>query len=288
MTPFARLEHALVWGDVGLDVYADEEAPRPGGCALNVAISLAQGGLPRVACAAPLGADGAPLREVLASRGVDVTHLELHPGATPRQPVRLAPSGERTLSGYQRGVLAGYAPGEAVRAAVREAGLVYVPVFDATLHLAELAWAERTHRERSATPVAVDLMDLADVDEAFAREAVRRSAVVFAGLDLERHGEPIERLAALAREPGAALVIVTLGSAGARAFAGSEVVSVAAAPVPGGRVIDTTGCGDAFAGAALAAFARGAAIREALAAGTTRGAEVAAHRGAVALREGLG
>src|SRR5690606_36590759 len=94
MTPFARLEHALVWGDVGLDVYADEDAPRPGGCALNVAISLARSGLPRVACAAPLGADGAALREVLASCGVDVTHLELRPGATPRQPVRLAPSGE--------------------------------------------------------------------------------------------------------------------------------------------------------------------------------------------------
>lgn len=278
MTPFARLEHALVWGDVGLDDYADERSPRPGGCALNVAISMTQGGLPRVACAAPLGADGAPLREVLASHGVDVTHLELRPGATPRQPVRLAPSGERTLSGYQRGVLAGYAPSPALRAAVRAAGLVYVPVFDATLQLAEIAWAER---ERSAAPVAVDLMDLGDVDEPFARQAVRRSAVVFAGLDLDRHGEAIARLATLAREPGAALVIVTLGPAGARAFAGSEVVSVPAAPVPGGRVVDTTGCGDAFAGAALAAFARGAALPEALAAGTARGAEVAAHRGAV-------
>ncbi len=271
----------LCWGDLGLDEYAGEATPRPGGCALNVAVSLAAGGAD-VACAGPIGADGGPLLDLLRARGIDATHVEVQRGATPRQPVRLAPDGERTLSGYRPGVLAAYRPGAAVRAAVRAAGLVYVPVFDVTVPMAEAAWADRPE-----APVAVDLMDLTDVDEALAEEAVRRSAVVFAGLHPERHAAWIERLRGWAARPGAAWCVVTLGAAGARAF-GAEEVAVHAAPVPGGRVVDTTGCGDAFAGAFLAARARGEEVLAALRAGARRAAEVAAHLGAVDVGSGGG
>lgn len=262
----------LCWGDVGWDEYEGEEQPRPGGCALNVALSLVAEGAPDVSCAAPIGRDGAALRALLERHGVDVGLLEERTGATPRQPIRLGPEGERELYGYQGGVLRGYAPGPPVLEAAARAGLVYVPVFDLTRAWAEAAWA-------AGAQVAVDLMDLSDVDPAFVERSVSSSRVVFAGLSRARHAAEIERLVALAAQPGAALVVVTLGAEGAWAFAGETRHTVTAAPVR--RVVDTTGCGDAFAGAFLARWRAGRPLPEALLSGTTRAAVVAAHKGAV-------
>lgn len=272
----------LTIGDVGLDEYLDEPAPRPGGCALNVAIGLAAGGAAGVAVAGPIGADGEWLREVARARGVDASLLELHPGPSSRQRIRPLPGGERDFSpGYAAGVLLGWRPGPAIEAAARAAGRVYVPAFDHTRALAERAWALAPGR------VVVDLMNLTDHDDAFVEEALRRSAVVLCGLTREpRHAPVIERLAELARRPGAALLVVTLGPDGALAQLGPERVEVAAPPVPGGVVVDTCGCGDAFAGGLLAARARGEPLEAALRAGGRLAAVVASHRGAVAWAQG--
>ncbi|MCO5169533.1 MAG: carbohydrate kinase family protein [Planctomycetes bacterium] len=267
----------LALGDIGLDEYLDEPAPRPGGCALNVAFALRASGVARVAAAGPIGDDGAALADLLRARGVDVAGVERLPGATPRQRIAVRPDGERDFAGYLPGVLAGWRPGTAAAAAAREAELVYVPTFDATLDLAAWVWGERP----AGAPLALDLMNMTDVDDAFVDEALRRASVVFAGLHAERDATRIERLTALSARDGAALVVVTLGPRGAQALSGGERVARPAAPVPGGRVVDTTGCGDAFAGAFLAARARGEGLAEALDAGARLGARVAATRGAV-------
>ena len=195
-----RAKSFLVWGDVGLDSYDDEPAPRPGGCALNVALSLVASAAPGpVACAGPLGDDARSLRRLLEQEGVDATHLELREGPAPRQPIRLGPGGERELYGYQAGVLAGYRPSPLLLQAVAEADLVYLPVFSLTRAWAEEAWARR---EPGQLPVAVDLMDLSEVSEGFVRRAVERSALVFVGLDPRRQEGWLERLQGWAAQPG--------------------------------------------------------------------------------------
>jgi len=267
----------LVWGDVGLDVYGDEDAPRPGGCALNVALALVAAGVPPtdVAVAAPVGGDGAHLRGLLGARGVDVSLLRVLAGPSPRQHIDVEPSGERRFRGYEGGVLTGWGADAALRAALGDAALVYVPVFGLTRPWAELALAVRPDE-----PVALDLMDLEDLDAAFVEDAVRRAAVVFCGLDARRQAESIPRLAEAARA-GGTLLVVTLGPEGAVAFDGPAEHRVPAAPVPGGRVVDTTGCGDALAGTFLARRDAGDDVPTALAAASAAAARVAAHRGAV-------
>ena len=265
----------LTVGDAGLDAYRGEAAPRPGGCALNVAVHLQACGAGRVGIVAPLGEeDGQPLLDLARARGLDPAHLRLLPGRTPHQEIEVLPDGERRFHTYLPGVLAGWLPDPAAVAAIQAARLVYVPVWSVTLPLLRRVWDLR------AGPLAVDLMNLSDVPEALAEEALGRASVVFCGLQRPAQAALIERLLAAAARPGAATLVVTLGPEGAQARAGAQAAQVAAAPVPGGRALDTTGCGDAFAGAFLSARAAGASLEEGLAEGTRRAAAVAAHRGA--------
>ena len=71
--------------------------------------------------------------------------------------------------------------------------------------------------------------------------------------------------------------VVTLGARGAIAASAGGVVSVSP---PETAVVDTTGAGDAFAGAFAAALDRGAMVDEALAAGVAAGALACTHAGA--------
>lgn len=75
---------------------------------------------------------------------------------------------------------------------------------------------------------------------------------------------------------GVGSLLVTLGPNGAV----WDGVSVPAAPVPGGAVVDTTGAGDAFVGALAAALAAGADRADALAAAAAAGAAAVATPGA--------
>jgi len=266
----ARPGPLLVWGDVGFDDYASGETLL-GGCALNVArAALAAGPEFAVRVAAPLGEDGQPLRAELARLGAEVSLLEAHPGRTPRQPIQLAADGERTLSGYQAGVLGAVRePSPALREALAEAGLIYVPVFAQTLGWARAAW-------ESGAPVALDLMDLDEIPAGFLLEAAQGSSLLFAGLS--RDHPRLSELRDLARA-GSATWIVTLGAEGALAWRGESEVTIPAAPVPGGQVVDTTGCGDTFAGTFLVRWRAGAELREALESASRAAARVAARLG---------
>lgn len=75
-------------------------------------------------------------------------------------------------------------------------------------------------------------------------------------------------------------VVVTLGSDGALYRDGERTVREGAPRPPAGGVLDSTGAGDAFAAAWLAARRSGAEPQEALAAACARGSEVVAMAGA--------
>ncbi len=91
-------------------------------------------------------------------------------------------------------------------------------------------------------------------------------------------GTPREFARALSARNGGT-IIVTLGANGAVACAGGEMLH---APAPTVTVVDTTGAGDAFAGAFAAALDRGYPLRGALARGVAGGTLACAREGAQA------
>ena len=92
-------------------------------------------------------------------------------------------------------------------------------------------------------------------------------------------GSPADPMAfvAYAREQFGIAVVLTLGARGAVTIVDGQQVRVDSPQV---TVIDTTGAGDALAGALVAALDRGSSLPRALAEGVAAGSAACAHRGA--------
>jgi fructoselysine 6-kinase len=265
-------------GDVGIDDYVNLNLRRPGGIALNVAVAAQASGLD-VSIVSALGddPDGDAIGRVLAPLGMDVSRVRRLPGATARQAIRLEADGERRLSGYRAGVLAGWRLDRDDLAFLAAHDAVYVPLADGLEAVFE-AVARLPGPALKAADFSID-SDLAD------GSSLVQSLARYAGaFDLVFVGGSTEHLATVAELAAAhpeTTFVLTLGAAGALAFHRGERFRQAAVPV--GRVVDTTGCGDAFQGAFLASLLQHQNVPSALWAGASRAAAALGHVGATIL-----
>ncbi|NDK31501.1 PfkB family carbohydrate kinase [Nesterenkonia haasae] len=92
-------------------------------------------------------------------------------------------------------------------------------------------------------------------------------------------GSAWEQIEDLPTAVGVESVVVTRGGAGVDLF--QRGVPVQHVPADAVRVVDTTGCGDAFAGVMMAALTRGAGYQEALRQATSYAGRAAEHPGAM-------
>jgi ribokinase len=293
----------VVVGDLMVDVVAalpgplahGSDTPAPiehhhGGSGANVAAWLAAAGA-RVAFVGRAGADALGTEALAALRDAGV---ELHVERDPRRPtgtciVLVHPGGERTMI-PDAGANDGLEPADLPPGAhLHLSGYTLLREGSRAAARAALALA----RERGMT-VSVDPSSAAPL----AATGPRRFLEWIAGADLllpnaeearvltgEEDAERAARLLAARGGPGAPgpprpsgrEVVVTLGAEGALWTDGSEVVRVSAEP---GRVVDTTGAGDAFAAGLLAARLSGAGAGEALAAGCRLAARAVGRAGA--------
>ena len=290
-----RSTHVIVVGDLVTDVVVvlenaalatGSDTPASititgGGQGANTAAWLARAGCP-VTLIAAVGDDPAGRERVaeLTSLGVRCA-VRTQPGTATGSVVVLASPGERTMI-TDRGASLALDP-EHVTSAITEAvvtgaGHVHLsgyPLLDPGSRPAGLA-ALAAARERGLT---------ASVDAASADPL--RTAGGFLdwvhGADLLLCNADEARVLSGVSDPSALSslvrnVVVKRGPAGAIWCAGGRVVaSSAAPPVP---VIDPTGAGDAFAAGLLTAWCSGADPAEALAAGTSLGAEAVRRIGA--------
>ena len=121
------------------------------------------------------------------------------------------------------------------------------------------------------------------VDVKFEEVAAAKRRMPLAGQDLpskEIRLAPLGRQAVIAVAADAGLMpastVTTFGAEGV-AWDGEQLPGLS---VPGGKVLDTTGAGDAFCGALCAALAQGADRAGALVAGQEAGAQAVQHEGA--------
>jgi len=262
-------------GDCGVDRYEPDGSDLAGGISLNVALRARDAFDPgvRIHLVAPLGRDGEAKVVLARLQGVDVDqHFTWLEGRTPVQHIRIEPDGERVFTRYEEGVLRDYRVDPDGAGLIGKADLVVAPVFEQNRGMFESVMAIETTGWR-----AVDFADFSErPDFDLLLCYAPRIDIGFFGLQ-QSQTELIDALSLLANETGM-LTVVTTGSAGSRAFLRGETYTCEAERVP--RVVDTTGAGDAFAAAFLAAWLRRQDVDGALRAGAALAALAIRQRGA--------
>jgi fructokinase len=283
----------LVAGEALFDLVPDEAGSleaRPGGAPFNVVRTIARLGVP-AAYLGRLSRDrlGAQLEQMLVEDGVGVDAVVATDDPTTLAMVEVDAAGSAAYRFYDQGTSApGLTPEAALAAVPRDVSMLHVgslglalePIGSAVEAIVErLAGGALVMVDPNCRPAAVR-----DVDAY--RERLRRvvawSDVVKVSDDdlswLDPGRLPRDAARALL-EAGPAVVLLTLGAAGAVALTPDDEQTVPAQPA---NVVDTIGAGDAFGGGFLAWWhARGLARGDlshgaALAGATAFACEVAA------------
>ena len=273
MTPTPRV---LVIGDVMIDIAAVLEGPiavgsdrrakivqRPGGSAATQAVWLARFGVGVDFIGRVGAADHAAETELLRHAGV-APHLAADPCLeTGRLIAIVDPTGERSFL-TDRGANDALTAADIPDALIARADHVHISGY--SLFAPVPRAAALSAMRRAACPVSVDPGSAEFLREVGAANFLgwtagaamlfpnSEEAAVLAGTeDIEAQGG---RLSALYP-----LVVIKRGAAGCEAWRGAERWRVAA---PASDVVDTTGAGDAFVAAFLAARLNGEAIERSL------------------------
>ncbi|CAL9286857.1 carbohydrate kinase family protein [Streptomyces sp. SudanB25_2051] len=282
----------LLVGDVVTDVVARHAKPLapgtdtaalirilPGGAAANAACWAARSGCPDVRLLGRVGAGEADWHEEALRRAGVRPLLVRDAEAATGTVVALVDGragGERTFL-TDSGAVLRLSPGDWSARLLDGVGLLHLSgyLFFAATSRATAALAMADARERGV-PVSVDPASTGFVGELGVDrflDAVAGADVLFPNADeaalLTGLASPEAAAAALSRRHR--LVAVTLGARGALVAEAGEVVARVRARRM--RPVDTTGAGDAFAGAFLAARLAGATAAEAAEAGCRAGAD---------------
>jgi ribokinase len=264
----------------GETVTAQRVERRPGGKGANQAVAAVAAGA-EVAMLGAVGDDPAGTRmiEDLRRRGVNTKSVRTVAGvSTGTAYVTVTPDGENTIV-LDKGA------NEFVDAAAVEAAWPALPPASVLLSLLEIplagvATAVRLAAEAGMRPVVtlapaqpVPGELLRGLDPLLVNE--HEAAFLLRADDLGGH--VLDAAKELLRL-GPKSAVVTAGAAGAAVADGATARLLPAVPVD--EVIDTTGAGDAFAGALAAALGRGADLDAAVAAGLRAGAEAVQRIGA--------
>jgi ribokinase len=263
----------------GETVLGGAVATGTGGKGANQAAAAARAGVTPVFVSA-VGNDGAgaDILADLEAAGVDVSHVSRTDTATGVALITVSHAGENSI------VVAPGANGmldaDATAGLIDDlagAGTVLLAQLEIPVAVAEAAAAAiARHGGRFALNLSpsqtVSPRTLAVADPLILNET-EAAELAGSAIDGPRDAEVVaERLLATSRS-----VVITLGGDGV-VFASADGVSrLAAERVP---VVDTTGAGDAFAGALAAALAKGASLADAAAAGTAAGAAAVQYVGA--------
>jgi adenosine kinase len=242
-----------------------------GGCAGNIAYSLAKLGAP-VAVAAAVGNDGGEYVERMRSLGIDVASVLAADDTHTAQAFIVTDRDNNQISAFHPGAM-GQAHRVAWPAAAPELGIVGPDGRDAML-LRARQFAD------AGVPFVFDPgQGLPMFDGAELRRFVEQATWVAvndyeARMLSERVGVSIDELSRSAALRG---VIVTLGAQGCELWEQGRRSAVA--PVAAAEVVDPTGCGDAFRAGLLYGLREGWPLARACALGNRLGSLKIAHRG---------
>jgi fructoselysine 6-kinase len=257
-----------------MDYFPQQNKYYAGGNSLNQAIRFRQMGHPSAFVGA-VGTDeaGDRLEALLQAESVDVSHMHRINGPTASNRIMNDDSGERY------GVEGAWAGGVYEQFELDEADWDYLDQFDVwATHANGPNYLSALARKKSTQFMSVDFLHLKDY------ELLQKSLRV---VDIAYFGGTAEMATDLARiaKTNRGIIILTLGAQGSIAFEGDRVYSKKALTT--GKVVDTTGCGDAFQAAFTASYFATKDIGASLLAGAELGHTAAMSFGGVPWSDSL-
>ena len=151
---------------------------------------------------------------------------------------------------------------------------VYLEDFDVwATHANSPCYINALERKHATQLLCVDFLHLQDY-ELLEKSLNVADIVYFGGVE-----SIIDDLKRMAQKAQNTIFVLTLGASGSLAFKGSRMYTQAVLPLK--KVVDTTGCGDAFQAGFTACYYRNQDISEALLSGAELGRKAAMNYGGV-------
>lgn len=251
-----------------LDFFPQQNEYFAGGNSLNQAVRFRQLGH-ETAFVGPLGMDasGERILDLLRRRGVDLTGLHRLDGPTASNQIVNDEHGERfgVEGAWQNGVYADYHLGQADWALLDDCAVW-------ATHVNGPNFAAALRRKPAGKFMAVDFLHLREY-EVLEQNPGAIDIAYFGGTK-----DMAAELLHLSRKT-AGLLVLTLGSEGSIALRGG--ISYTQPALPLDKVLDTTGCGDAFQAGFTSEYLKSGDIPAALLAGAELGRQAASSFGGV-------
>lgn len=267
-------------GESTIDYYPAIEQTFIGGISLNFAVHARRCGAESVAMVSAVGQDanGKLILARLQQEQIDTSHIAVLPGKTAHCEIIILENGNRYFppNSYHQHVLTDFVPDATALAFIQRHDVV-VSRFDISYSKATFStvmgdlpfdgkrvadfgdWFDYAGRHDEMLPL-LDRIDLAFISGDEETVAVFQDAM---------RGE---------NRPKKAQIIITLGDQGSVALVDGGIIRQSAMPVE--RIVDTTGCGDAFQAAFTVEWMRSGDLAKALQSGAENAAKTLQHYGA--------
>ncbi|MBK9927883.1 MAG: carbohydrate kinase family protein [Anaerolineales bacterium] len=251
-----------------MDFFPQQNKYFAGGNSLNQAVRFHQMGY-QSAFVGPLGTDeaGDQIAALMESEGIDTSHAYRVNGQTASNKIIHDDMGERY------GIEGAWEGGVYETFQLSETDWDYIKDFDVwSTHANGPCYLSALERKSASQFMSVDFLHLKDYD--LLEKSLRVIDIAYFGGTMDM-ADDLARIAKNNR----GIVILTLGAEGSIAFEGGKKYTQKALPMD--KVIDTTGCGDAFQSAFTASYIKTKDIQAALLAGAELGRIAASSFGGI-------
>lgn len=253
-----------------IDFYSNLDGGKayPGGGPVNMAVyTLRMGG--SASYIGPVGSDayGRMMREAMAEKGVDVSHLHVRPGKTAVSQVELI-DGERVFGDYQEGVLEAYT--------LSEADMDFICTHDVVI--CDL-WGkvEGQYKALKARGMVTAFDCATRPEDRASQTAMPYTDYLFFSSDAGDTPALREQMKTY-HAKGPRLVVAMIGEAGSLCYDGEAFHKYGIVPCE--ALVDTMGAGDSYIAGFLTGITEGLPIEEAMHKGAANASETLRYFGA--------
>lgn len=266
-------------GDVGVDYYENLKLLKPGGIAFNFACNLVKSSKKnKVSIVALLGDDifTQKLLQIIKELKINFSHIKIMHGNSPKQNIFLKENGERKFTGYNPGVLTKWKLQKTGVDFICKHDAVFVPLSDGIEHI-----FNAVKKIKGPIKVVDFSQDYEFADFSKQNNIITKNIKYFDIIFIGGSGKYLKMVEKLAKNNFEKVIVLTLGFKGSISFYQGKIYIQKAMKVR--KIVDTTGCGDAFQAGFLASWIEKKDIKTALLKGTKRAASIIKYVGSTPL-----